>query len=1150
MEAILDALIGSAPFERLLAAPGRSIVARADAGAEFVVAAVARALDAPTLAVAAGPREAEGLARGVGAFLGADRVAHLPAWEALPSEGISPGPETVARRAAAARSVVRSSGAFVLVAPAAAVLQPLSPSLLQAEPTVVEAGAELAPEELAARLVALGYVRADVVERRGEFAIRGGIVDLFPGTARRPARAEYVGDEIESLREFVPATQRSTRPLRRVEALPVRELLATPELRERAEREAPRHLGRLRESLARFADGLAFEGMEALAPLVLDERELRTPAELLPSTSWMVLTQSRRTLDRARHAYEEAAALAEASAWPGPPLLRDLDDAGGGRRRVDLTEFAEGIDLGVTGWGAAAGSPGELAAFLADLARDRYRIVVAAAGHGSLERAREVLGERGLDLVVGERGLDLAEPAPDAIEAAAVGVEADLAAGFVFEPGRLAVATEEDLFGSRRHTREAPRLAARRTDAVAEELAPGDFAVHRVHGVGRYVGIAHRAVAGAERDYMVLEYAEGDRLFVPTDQVGMVAKYVGGEFPRLHRMGTSDWARAKSRVKRAVRDMAGELVRLYSVRLSVPGHAFGSDTPWQRELEDAFGFDETRDQLTTIDEVKRDMELPRPMDRLICGDVGYGKTEIAVRAAFKAVMDGKQVAVLVPTTLLAEQHYVTFSERFAAFPVKVAMLSRFLSASEQRRVLDDVAKGAIDVVVGTHRLISSDVSFSDLGLLVVDEEQRFGVAHKERLKRLRAHVDVLTMTATPIPRTLEMALTGIRDMSVVDTPPEDRQPVLTFVGAYDEGMAVGAIRRELLREGQVFWVHNRIQTIDRQVGWLRERVPEARVVVAHGRMDEDMLERQMLRFWDRDADVLVSTTIIESGLDVPSANTLIVDRADRLGLAQMYQLRGRVGRSRERAFAYFFFPPVSRLTEEAHERLATISKHTALGSGFQIALRDLEIRGAGNLLGAEQHGQIAAVGFDTYARLLRESVAEMKGEPVEEEREIVIELPVKAFIPVGWLEQESLRLELYRRIATAPDHARLSEVRAEAEDRYGALPVEVATLFAVGSLRITCARLGISEISTYRDEVRLRPVALPDALAVDLTERVPEASHHATTGTLNLVPDRVPGADLPAWIERRIIAAVDAGGPSASPASDAAASAAARTRTG
>ena len=552
--------------------------------------------------------------------------------------------------------------------------------------------------------------------------------------------------------------------------------------------------------------------------------------------------------------------------------------------------------------------------------------------------------------------------------------------------------------------------------------------------MGRYAGITHRALAGAERDYLILEYAQGDKLFVPSDQVGMVARYLGGDAPRLHRLGGSDWVKATTKVKRAVKDMAGELVRLYSVRMSVQGHTFGPDTPWQHELEDAFPHDETGDQLTAIEDVKHDMELPKPMDRLICGDVGFGKTEVAIRAAFKAVMEGKQVAVLVPTTLLAEQHFISFSERYAPFPVKVAMLSRFVSAADQKKVIADAAKGAVDVVIGTHRILSSDVTFKDLGLVIVDEEQRFGVAHKERLKKMRAHVDVLTMTATPIPRTLEMALTGIRDMSTIDTPPEDRRPVLTYVGPYDEGLALGAVRRELLREGQVFWVHNRVATIDRQAAWLQEQLPDARVVVAHGQMDEDDLEKQMMKFWDREADVLVCSVIIESGLDVPNANTLIVDSAHLLGLAQMYQLRGRVGRSTERAFGYFFFPPSRELTEEAHERLATISKHQSLGSGFQIALRDLEIRGAGNLLGAEQHGHIASVGFDTYCRILAESVAEMKGEPLPEEKELRIDLPVKAFIPPGWVAQEALRLDLYRRISTAGDHATLA-ARPGRDDR-------------------------------------------------------------------------------------------------------------------
>ena len=729
--------------------------------------------------------------------------------------------------------------------------------------------------------------------------------------------------------------------------------------------------------------------------------------------------------------------------------------------------------------------------------------MVTAHGHGSLARAREVLGDLEVELE-----------------------ESALTSGFVFGPGKIAVLTEEDLFGARRFTREAPRFTARRSDGVADELTPGDFAVHRIHGVGRYTGIVHRELAGSERDYLVLEYAKGDKLYVPSDAVGMVARYIGGDVPRVHRMGGTDWARATAKVKRAVRDMAGELVRLYTVRMSVPGYAFGPDTPWQRELEDAFPYEETPDQLRVIEDVKRDMELPVPMDRLLCGDVGFGKTEVAVRAACKAVMSGKQVAVLVPTTLLAEQHLLTFRERFAPFPVTVRMLSRFVDADEQDVVIGDIAAGKVDIVIGTHRLLGSDVRFADLGLLVVDEEQRFGVSHKERLKKMRAHVDVLTMTATPIPRTLEMALAGIRQMSTIDTPPEDRQPVRTFVGSFDDDLAIGAVRRELLREGQIFWVHNRVATIDREAGRLQRLLPDARIVVAHGQMDEDQLERQMVRFWERDADILVCTTIIESGLDVPNANTLVVDRADMLGLAQLYQLRGRVGRSAERAFAYFFFPEHREMTEEAHLRLATIAKHQALGSGFKIALRDLEIRGAGNMLGAEQSGHIASVGFDAYARILAESVNELRGAPVEQESELRIDLPVKAFIPPGWLAQEALRLELYRRIGMARDHEGLAMIRNETADRFGALPDPVEVLFAIGSLRLTAQALGVQEITTYRDQVRIKPVTLSEVVELGLSAVIKGATFAEPTRTLNLVPERVFGADLVRWVESRLRQAV------------------------
>jgi transcription-repair coupling factor (superfamily II helicase) len=1098
---VLGTLVRSEPFERLLLERARPIVARADAGEGFLLAGLAVALDAPLMVVGPGPREAEELTSEIGAYLGPENVAFLPAWDALPYEGMDPAPEVAARRADAIGRLRSAEGPFVVVAPYLAAMQAVPPSLGTARPLQLAAGVEIAPDTLAERFSELGYIRVDVVEHRGEFAVRGGVVDIFPGIARRPARLEYWGDEVERLREFSPSTQLSTKQVGAIEVSPVRELLPDDALRSAAADRAPHMPDRFRDGLQRLADGLRFEGSDTLAPFLFER--MPTPGGLLPPGSWVVVTHSQRTFQRAAQTYAEAEALAEAIGWPGPTVLSPLEDAIEDHVQLRLTEFTEGIDLGISSWGTAEGNAAELARRLERAAADGTRIVLVGRGHGSLQRAAEVVGDLPFERI-----------------------EAPLTSGFLFEAGRLAVVTEEDLFGSRRHTRTAPRFAGRATGSIADELELGDFAVHRIHGVGRYAGVVHRELAGAERDYLILEYAGNDKLYVPSEQVGMVAKYLGGDAPRLHRLGGSDWARATARVRRAVKDMAGELVRLYSARMAVPGHPFGPDTPWQLELEDAFPHEETPDQVTAIDEVKADMERPVPMDRLICGDVGFGKTEIAVRAAFKSVMDGKQVAVLVPTTLLAEQHHVTFSERFAPYPVRVAMLSRFLSPAQQKDVVADLAAGRVDVVIGTHRLLGADVSFRDLGLLVVDEEQRFGVAHKERLKRFRAHVDVLTMTATPIPRTLEMALTGIRQMSTVDTPPEDRQPVLTYVGGYDEGLALGAVRRELLREGQVFWVHNRVATIDRQVAWLQRQLPDARIVMAHGQMDEETLERQMVRFWDRDADVLVCTTIIESGLDVPNANTLVVDRGDKLGLAQLYQLRGRVGRSSERAFAYFFFPPVRELTEEAHERLTTISRHQALGSGFRIALRDLEIRGAGNLLGAEQHGHIAAVGFDAYCRILQQSVAELQGRPVAEEKELRIDLPVRAFVPPGWVAQESLRLELYRRISLAVDRDALDRIREETVDRYGMLPPEVETLFAVASLRITCRFLGVEEVSTYREQVRIRPVELPDAMRLDLTERVPGATFHEAKRTLNLAPGRVVSNHLPGWVEAHLREAV------------------------
>jgi transcription-repair coupling factor (superfamily II helicase) len=643
------------------------------------------------------------------------------------------------------------------------------------------------------------------------------------------------------------------------------------------------------------------------------------------------------------------------------------------------------------------------------------------------------------------------------------------------------------------------------------DLRTGDFVVHDQHGVGRYVEMAQRTVAGATREYLVIEYAPSrrgqpaDRLFVPTDQLDQVTRYVGGEQPSLDRLGGSDWARRKGRARKAVRQIAAELIKLYAARQATNGHAFSLDTPWQRELEDAFPFVETPDQLSTVDEVKQDMELPVPMDRLVCGDVGYGKTEIAVRAAFKAVQDGKQVVVLVPTTLLVQQHFSTFSERFAAFPVNVRPLSRFQTDKEAAAVVAGLGAGNVDIVIGTHRLFNPDIRLKDLGLIVVDEEQRFGVEHKEALKRMRTAVDVLSMSATPIPRTLEMAISGIREMSTITTPPEERHPVLTFVGGYDSSHVTAAVRRELLREGQVFFIHNRVSTIEKAATRLRLLVPEARVQVAHGQMAEHQLEQVMIDFWEKKFDVLVCTTIVESGLDVSNANTLVIERADLLGLSQLHQLRGRVGRGRERAYAYFLFPPDKPLTETAHERLATLAQHSDLGGGMAIAMKDLEIRGAGNLLGGEQSGHIADVGFDLYVRLVGEAVADYRGDGAPAETDVRIELPVDAHLPHDYIFSERLRLEMYKRLAEVRSAEAVQEVLAELVDRYGEPPPAVASLLQVARLRARVSSAGLTDVTVQGSFVRFAPADLPDSARLRLSRLYPKSIVKANLRTI-LVP--------------------------------------------
>ena len=734
-----------------------------------------------------------------------------------------------------------------------------------------------------------------------------------------------------------------------------------------------------------------------------------------------------------------------------------------------------------SGWDPVVGDGSGLVQRLVALQRDGFRLVVGADGDGSAERLRDRLASEGVSAEV---------------------VVAPLERGTVLraEAVKLAILAESDLTGRRRaHRRARPRR--RDTEGFFDDLKVGDYVVHHQHGVARYGGMVKRAIGGVERDYLLLEYKGDDRLYVPSDQIDAVRHYTGGEAPTLNRLGGDGWQRTKARVRAAVAEIAQELVVLYQRRRREPGHAFSPDTPWQRELEEAFPYQETPDQDKAIADVKADMEAPAPMDRLVCGDVGFGKTEIAIRAAFKAVQDGTQVAVLVPTTLLAQQHYQTFSDRFAGYPVRVEVLSRFLTPGQARKVIEGLASGAVDVVIGTHRLLSADVTFKRLGLLVVDEEQRFGVTHKEQIKQLRTGVDVLTLTATPIPRTLEMSLTGIRDLTLLNTPPAERQPILTYVGEQDERAIAEAIRRELLREGQVFFVHNRVQDIDHAAARIRELVPEARVAVAHGQMDEGSLERVVLDFWEGGYDVLVCTTIIESGIDMPTVNTLVVDRADLLGLGQLHQIRGRVGRSGQRAYAYLFHPRDRALTEEAYERLKTIGEATELGSGFKIAMRDLEIRGAGNLLGTGQSGHIAAVGYDLYCQMVNEVVAELKGEEAREPAEIKLDLPLDASLPKAYVPKEELRLEAYRRLAAVTTEAAVADIRAEWEDRYGPVPEEAAALLDVARLRAESARLDLREVNVVRTTgfgaptwtARLSPAKLKVSEEIRLKRLVPKA---------------------------------------------------------
>ncbi len=1080
--------------------------------------------------------DAERLAVDLRAYLGDDQVDVFPAWETLPFERVSPSVETMGRRlrvmwrlrSAPAPVPGEPGPPRVLVAPVRALVQRLGPHVEDIEPVVVRPGDTLDADDLVRRLVGAGYRREYQVEHRGEVAVRGSIVDVFPSTADVPVRIDLWGDEVDRLTEFAVADQRATVEVARAEIFPCRELLPTPEVRARAERlVAGEPWGR--EQWERLAGGQTFECMESWLPWLVEGDHVLF--DLVGADAQVILVEPRRMRDRAKELLDEEAALATtlAATWGAeerelPPLHLPFDRllASTDAPAWTITPVAEGPGTSAVeahGWDPVFADSERLVSRLGDLASNRFRVAICAEGRGTGARIAQSLAEGGLDVPfladdAALAGAALAEPGLRV-------VVQPLERGFVLPSIRLAVLAESDVTGRRRaHRRARPRRAS---EGFFDDLKPGDYVVHHQHGVARYGGMVKRAIGGAERDYLLLEYRGGDKLYVPSDQIDAVRHYTGGESPTLNRLGGADWHKTKSRVRAEVRRIAQELIVLYRKRVTSPGHAFGPDTPWQHELEAAFPFVETPDQLKAVAEVKADMEEPRPMDRLVCGDVGFGKTEVALRAVFKAVQDGKQAAVLVPTTLLAQQHFQTFSERFAGYPVRVEVLSRFLTAAQARKVVEGLADGGVDVVIGTHRLLSGDVRFKDLGLLVVDEEQRFGVTHKEQIKQLRADVDVLTLTATPIPRTLEMSLTGIRDLTLLNTPPAERQPILTYVGEHDDRAVAEAIRRELLREGQVFFVHNRVIDIDHVASRLRELVPEARVAVAHGQMDEGSLEKVVLDFWEGAYDVLVCTTIIESGIDMPTVNTLVVDRADLMGLGQLHQLRGRVGRAGQRAYAYLFVPPDRVLSEEAYERLKTIGEHTELGSGFKIAMRDLEIRGAGNLLGENQSGHIAAVGYDLYVQMVNEAVAELKGEELREPAEVKLDIPVDANLPPSYVEREDLRLEAYRRLAAVTTHDEVADIEAEWLDRYGPIPGPARALLEVAHLRAECARFGLREVAVARDVARLAPIALKASQAIRLRRLFPKAVYKEEPGQL-VVP--VPRGQAPAGYVRDLLAQV------------------------
>ncbi|CAB4560224.1 unannotated protein [freshwater metagenome] len=1049
----------------------------------------------------------------------------------MPHERLSPKADTVTARFKVLNKI-SDQKVKVIVCSVRALLQPIIANNLNTSIIKIQQGLNLQMQELMNQLIRFGFSRSDLVERRGDFAVRGGILDIFPADQDHPIRVDFFGDEIEELSYFSISDQRSLEKIKvEMSIYPCREMLIDEKLKQKA-RTLGKDFPEIKDLTEKICEGILFEGMESLAAGLVDDFKSITDY-LSPSTQIWLIDEPRiksRAIDLLETNNEFLQAAWSTVAWSdskkieAPIELSNKLKIGGFYELDYIKQQAEKKKLVLRTLNLYPSDPGdkelnyldEIESYankyekaildIKSWKKQGYVVVFTATATGILQRFSEVLNSSEI------ANQQISEFDQSINNELIWLIKSDIHHGFISSKYKFVLVTDKDLSGQKSSDKDLARMPSKRRKAIDPlQLNSGDYVVHEQHGVGRYLELITRTTNGASREYLVIEYAPSkrghpaDRIFVPTDTLEQVTKYVGGESPTLHKIGGSDWQSSKRKARKAVKQIAAELIRLYAARMSAPGFAFSKDTTWQKELENSFPFVETVDQQATIDEVKRDMEKPNPMDRIVCGDVGYGKTEIAVRAAFKAVQDGKQVAILVPTTLLVQQHFKTFSARYSGFPIRLAALSRFNTVRESKEIISNLKSGVVDVVIGTHRLLSKDVEFRDLGLLVVDEEQRFGVEHKEELKKARTNVDVLSMSATPIPRTLEMAISGIREMSNITTPPEERHPVLTYVGPYDDKQVSAAIHRELLRDGQVFYIHNRVESIELVSEKIKSLVPGIKIGIAHGQMNEKLLEDVILAFWNREYDLLLCTTIIESGIDIPNANTLIVDRSDLFGLSQLHQLRGRVGRSRERAYAYFLYPTEQPISELAHDRLTTIATNTDLGAGMQVALKDLEIRGAGNLLGGEQSGHIAEVGFDLYMRMVADAVDEFKSgyfEDKPKKQDCKIELPLDAHLPTDYVDSERLRLDIYRRLADAASYEVLTEIEEELIDRFGPLPMPAKELIAVASLRLLAKNLEIADISMVGKNLRLSPVDLAESGQIKLSRLYPGSIYKNASQTL------------------------------------------------